>query len=152
MALTIDKCTKCGEEKPITDFAPRKNRAKGYKSSCKACDKAYAAEWKRRKYASDPAYRQKVKESNASAREIRDPNYHTWNTYGITRDQYIDMMLEQDNCCGICEKPMLKRNVDHDHNDGRVRGLLCTPCNTGLGKLGDSIDGLKRAIAYLGGA
>jgi len=53
MALTIDRCTKCGEEKPVTDFAPRKNRAKGYKSSCKVCDKVYAAEWKRQKYASD---------------------------------------------------------------------------------------------------
>jgi hypothetical protein len=40
-------------------------------------------------------------------------------------------------------------NIDHDHKTGQVRGLLCSGCNTGLGHLGDDIQGLKRALEYL---
>lgn len=52
--------------------------------------------------------------------------------------------------CGICGKePRSGFVIDHDHKTGRVRGLLCQRCNSGLGSLGDSIEGLKAAIAYL---
>lgn len=64
------------------------------------------------------------------------------------------MLAEQDGKCGICARPFTfnRRHdalVDHDHRTGKVRGLLCNSCNTGLGKMGDSIVGLERAIAYL---
>jgi hypothetical protein len=53
--------------------------------------------------------------------------------------------------CGLCQlcgrKAVL--NYDHDHNTGAFRGWLCVTCNSGLGMLGDSVAGLKRAIKYL---
>lgn len=51
-------------------------------------------------------------------------------------------------CCEICgrERPL---HIDHDHQTGDVRGLLCISCNTALGKLGDTVEGLMRAIRYL---
>ena len=57
--------------------------------------------------------------------------------YGITLEDYNKLFDEQNGCCAICGKHQseFKRplSVDHDHNTGKVRGLLCTPCNNGLG-------------------
>lgn len=54
---------------------------------------------------------------------------------------------KQCECCGK-EKEL---HLDHDHESGKFRGWLCTNCNTALGKLGDNIEGLLRAIHYLAG-
>lgn len=59
----------------------------------------------------------------------------------------------QNGGCAICGKRQgietKKLGVDHDHCTGRIRGLLCSQCNRGLGKFGDSIEGIKRVLAYL---
>lgn len=52
------------------------------------------------------------------------------------------------DCCGKETEPS-KLNVDHDHDTGDFRGWLCRRCNLGLGQLGDNIEGLNMAIAYL---
>lgn len=75
--------------------------------------------------------------------------------YGLTQSQFEAMLCAQGNCCAICRSPLTdgKRvHVDHDHRTDRVRGLLCIGCNSGLGKLGDSKDGLERAWRYLDAA
>lgn len=54
----------------------------------------------------------------------------------------------KDGQCELCGK-VGKVHWDHDHETGKFRGWLCVSCNTGLGKLGDSIEGLERALAYL---
>ena len=61
---------------------------------------------------------------------------------------YGDDLTPRPKLCEMCslDKPLF---MDHDHDSGQFRGWLCTQCNTGLGKLGDSIEGLERAIAYL---
>jgi hypothetical protein len=73
--------------------------------------------------------------------------------YGISLEEFNTLLEIQDNSCAICAKPLdsLRRrmNIDHDHDTNKVRGLLCTGCNTGLGHLGDNVEGLKKAIAYL---
>ena len=73
--------------------------------------------------------------------------------YGISLEQFNQLLEIQNNECAICKKSLdsLKRrmNIDHDHETNKVRGLLCTGCNTGLGHLGDNIEGLKIAVAYL---
>lgn len=71
--------------------------------------------------------------------------------HGLTSEQYIEMYKEQDGRCAICkcyvaEKPL---SIDHDHNTGKIRGLLCSNCNAGLGLLGDSVDNLQNAVSYL---
>lgn len=54
----------------------------------------------------------------------------------------------QNGGCAICGR-VTKLVVDHDHETNRVRGLLCSTCNTGLGKLGDNVENLRKAIVYL---
>ena len=59
----------------------------------------------------------------------------------------------EDGLCECCRKlPRSGLNLDHDHATGEFRGWLCHSCNTGIGKLGDSVEGLEQALAYLRGA
>jgi hypothetical protein len=71
--------------------------------------------------------------------------------YGLTVEQYERMLTKQNNACAICKGPNGQRawNVDHNHRTGRVRGLLCTPCNIALGAVDDNPAILKGMIAYL---
>src|SRR5215217_5299916 len=59
--------------------------------------------------------------------------YHKMRTYGITKEQYINMLEAQDGRCAICKKDFGTRiDVDHCHDTGEVRGLLCMLCNSGI--------------------
>lgn len=70
--------------------------------------------------------------------------------YGLTLADYNDMLARQRGRCAICQKPFhSKPGVDHDHATGRVRGLLCSFCNTGIGLFHDDPDILRAAITYL---
>lgn len=68
--------------------------------------------------------------------------------YGITADDYAAMMESQGGLCRVCRKPPSRTRlaVDHNHETGTIRGLLCQNCNRGLGLLGDD-PALMRALA-----
>ena len=73
-------------------------------------------------------------------------------SFGLTLEAYKDRLEYQANGCAICGNPCStgrKLAIDHDHLTGRIRGLLCSNCNQGLGKFKDDIGLLRRAIAYL---
>lgn len=71
--------------------------------------------------------------------------------YNISKDDYNDLLDNQNNRCPICGKELTDRNthIDHNHETNSVRGLLCSTCNTGLGKFKDSQDNLFKAMKYL---
>ena len=71
--------------------------------------------------------------------------------YGLTQDDYDDLLKKQDGRCGICEFKVLDKKlvVDHCHLTGRVRGLLCTKCNVAIGLLRDDPELVKAALRYL---
>lgn len=73
--------------------------------------------------------------------------------YGITLGDYNNKFMEQQGCCAICNKHQSEFKkplfVDHDHDTGKVRGLLCNKCNWAIGLLDDSIKRLESAINYL---
>ena len=96
-------------------------------------------------------------------RNISRKNWHNANlnkekaaqlkhNYGISLDQYNQLFIDQNGCCGICSihQSELSRAlaVDHDHSTNEIRGLLCSSCNTGLGLLQDSSELLESAIKY----
>ena len=105
---------------------------------------------------------------NAYMREYRKRNKELFKSYdlmkkfGITLEEYNEMLEIQDGACAICGQPETRKDhrtgetralaVDHDHATGRVRGLLCTDCNTGIGLLQDDIEILLNAVDYLKGA
>lgn len=71
--------------------------------------------------------------------------------YGLTKEQYQERLEAQGGCCVICRDGKTKRDfhIDHEHTTGRIRGLLCSRCNTGLGQFRDSIGFLAKAQEYL---
>jgi hypothetical protein len=129
--LTFTKqCTKCGDDKPIESFAKRNNRKSGVQSSCKECnvknkqDAQYYRDWKLKA------------------------------VYGISRTEYDSLRAAQNHCCAICgihEKHAKNTTlcVDHNHNTGEVRGLLCHKCNAAIGLLQDSHEFCTNAATYL---
>lgn len=74
--------------------------------------------------------------------------------YNMTRLQYDELFKKQNGCCAICETKEIGRGftyfcVDHDHNTGKIRGLLCDLCNRGLGYFRDNPLFFKKAGEYL---
>lgn len=76
--------------------------------------------------------------------------------YRITPEQYDELLEKQGGLCAICQvhhsKFQRRLAVDHCHHTGKIRGLLCASCNSGIGKLQDDVEILKAALAYLGGS
>lgn len=73
---------------------------------------------------------------------------------GLSEVKLQRMLEEQEGLCKICQRPQIGRKrlaIDHCHETRKVRGLLCTKCNVGLGMFGDSVERLRRAISYLKG-
>ena len=124
------ECKWCEIVQPVGEFYKRNNRPNGYLTGCKTCRA----------------------EKNPSTEESRD--YHYKRKYGITLETYELMLRAQDYTCAICGTAAVKsRNkklvVDHCHDTGKVRGLLCNKCNVGLGQFGDNKEVLLKALAYL---
>jgi hypothetical protein len=89
----------------------------------------------------------------ARAEQMR--NNHLARRYKITSSEYDRLLMVQGGRCAICgaQPTETKRGgleVDHCHATGAIRGLLCGPCNRGIGNLGDSLDVIRKAAEYLG--
>lgn len=69
--------------------------------------------------------------------------------YGLAFEQYEEMYQAASGACEICRTPLPVLHVDHDHDTGEVRGLLCRPCNQGIGHFRDDVDLLASAGLYL---
>jgi hypothetical protein len=144
--LDIDrdlKCYRCKEYKDSNLFHKSKKSNRGRVSYCKDCTREYHRE-----------YRFKNPEK---AREI-ERNTERWEDYKITRKEYEILRMNQDFCCAICgidedDLSSVGRNkvlsIDHNHNTGVVRGLLCTRCNRCIGMFEDNVEYLRNAIKYL---
>lgn len=101
------------------------------------------------------AARQRERYAAMSPEQRREEFEYRWRLslrrFGMTPDDYLRMLDRQNGVCGICRRKNGKKKlcVDHCHTTGRVRGLLCTKCNKGLGIFGDDAARLVRAAEYL---
>ena len=84
------------------------------------------------------------------SRTMRETDLHR--RYGILENEYQEILLEQGGSCAVCERRSSGKGrlaVDHNHDQGFIRGLLCTHCNSSLGQFNDSIESIQRAVTYL---
>lgn len=102
---------------------------------------------RREKRKLDAAWR----EAQNAKRRGRDQRKHQLKTnYGMTQEQYAEMLASQEGKCAVCGSvPNETLCVDHCHRTGKIRSLLCRKCNTGLGCFGDDSSLLGSAIKYL---
>lgn len=125
-------CPTCEVEKDASEFWKMSASRDGLQVKCKACQTAYEK----------ANYGPGRGRPGARARYFRQ-------TYGLTEDQLAARKVDQGCVCAICGEHRGALVVDHDHQTGAIRGLLCHQCNRGLGMLGDSVDSITAALAYL---
>jgi hypothetical protein len=155
-------CNGCKETKPNNAFLKiQRSYGPSLYYRCKPCSKAlnqkYNRSAKRKKYIAE--YRSKNKEKLRQKwleyyRKNPDKafDHHLKSTYGITVSHYNDMLKNQDGKCAICGKECVSNrrlSVDHCHDTGQIRGLLCVRCNAGIGNFKNEPRLLKSAIEYL---
>jgi len=161
-----NECKKIHWSDQYKKHSPTHLRKKLPKKNCVICDKEFQPRSLANKGVCgsiDCRYQQRLKynRQNKKRKSKSDYKAHHLRQYGLTIEQYEQMEEYQDHKCKICgkEESTLDKNknvkrlaIDHDHNTGQIRGLLCSPCNTALGGFKDNIDSLKRAILYLEGS
>lgn len=153
--FTTKECNKCHKVLPITEFDRQPNSPDGLKYSCKACQ---SVRFKAYYQANLQTQRARDKERYPSEREMRS-NAHYKRKYGLSLKEYQALLKQQNGVCAICLQAehiiwhgqLRPLSVDHCHNTGQVRGLLCSDCNTMLGHVNDNVETLQRAIDYLKG-
>lgn len=135
---TSKVCGTCHLEKPIDEFHAHATAPDRHQSRCKPCAVEIAMRWNKEH---PEAFRR-----NARTHKLRKE-------YGITQAEYEAMVERQKGACAVCRRPPKtgRLHIDHDHDSGKVRGLLCMPCNSFLGKISEDVVILKRAVAYLTG-
>jgi hypothetical protein len=143
-------CTKCGVEKPLTEFHRNKQCKDGRRPDCGACNVKSALASRERMQAQDP-----------EGFKLHRMEIIRKNRYGVTPERHAQLLEEQGGACAICGGQSTYRvlSVDHDHaccpgpkSCGEcVRGLLCDPCNVGIGRFKDDPQLLMAAAAYLQG-
>jgi len=121
-------------------------------------ERAKAREKARRRRAANPDHIRGVAQAWKTANPERVRGYgrkKALERYGLTPEDYALLLERAGGRCEICgtQDPGAKQSfgVDHDHETGRVRGLLCTTCNAGLGMFGDDLERIRKAVRYLEG-
>ena len=134
----VKKCTKCKQVLPLTNFGKRKVSTDGYNWTCKDCYNAKQRE-----------FREKNPELHQQYRRQSNLRHH----YGISMLDYNLQLERQNHRSAICEKHQSEFQsalvVDHSHDTGKIRALLCGNCNLGLGNFQDDSNVLQKAIEYL---
>ena len=147
----MKRCAACHNEKPLGDFYRHRRSPDGRGSYCKPCSSARHLEWR---LANADKVRAQARARFAAEMRLTPDRVRARNRLtgfrrrgiDITLEEYNRLLLTQGGVCAICQEPCSTgRNlaVDHDHKTGRVRGLLCSRCNSAIGLLRDD-----PAIAY----
>jgi len=155
------KCGRCQTVKTIDNFSKYEITNKKHSSECRECHTKRLREYTEKN-------KEKVKEHGRKYRQsehgisVRKKYYKTiteeqkrkkllHDKYKITPEYYNSLFDQQKGICKICKSPPKDKYlvIDHDHQTGEIRGLLCQRCNKTLGFAGDTIEKVQRFIDYL---
>ena len=133
-AASVDgkPCTKCGTHKHLDDFHRSSSASDGKASWCKKCVNSIRRDNRKKTYTPENKRKWQIK-----------------TRYGMTVAEVDAMHAAQSGSCAVCKKPISKFHIDHDHNAGKVRGLLCHRCNVMIGGWDDK-EWLEAAMRYMG--
>ena len=159
--MDIEKsCSRCGEVKLLSEFAPHAKGKYGRQASCKVCERKRGREYAKahpeierarrlRTYARHVERREQDAVYDTLFKEKRRASSILWEKkrkFGLTAEMYLSMLEESKGLCAICGQPETSHNqhgplplaVDHNHATGQVRGMLCMTCNIKLSVLEDT--------------
>ena len=141
-------CSGCGENKTVDQYNINRQGKGGpiYFGKCKFC--LSIANKDRYKRSDKEVLRERRKKNPCNTYEYRK-TYRLKSRFGLTTEQFSAMILEQNNKCKICGCDMEEPQVDHNHTTGKVRALLCRPCNTSLGMVKENTETLYNMISYI---
>jgi len=159
-------CCRCGEEFPKSTkyFFTNKSKPDGLRYECKECSKKHVEKNKEKISEQRKAYRDRNKERLLEEKraiyrrpsvKLRVKKAQMRLKYGVSEEVVQELMDIQRGCCAICQdslvSPESKRSfmIDHNHDTGEVRGLLCLSCNSAIGLLKEDEEVLTSAIRYL---
>lgn len=124
------RCSKCGQEKDVSEFYRHRGRGDGYSNRCAVCDKEAHKKryWQNRTAFKGYQRTQRLKR------------------YGLTRTEHMWIYIKQKGCCSLCGRPVAydKIHTDHNHDTGKFRSLLCHRCNLMVGYIDKTPPGLLR--------
>lgn len=132
------RCPRCGIVKERDEFPDSKASASGKYTYCRDCKSAYNREHKARSRGTELEAEKLLRAALRRA--------------GATREWWDQRLAECGGRCEICGEPpkrYARLSIDHNHETGELRGLLCKDCNNALGLLGDHPEKLRAALQYL---
>lgn len=163
---TFKKCSRCEHLLYKEYFYKSKQTKDGLAVYCRRCESARKKEARK-----DPKLAQNMRDANKkwyeANKDKKQLQNKTWlknnkaktrdtnlkNRFGIDLGDYNTLLESQDRKCAICgveyDSLDYEMHVDHCHSSGKIRGLLCKPCNLGLGLFKDNSETLLKAIEYL---
>jgi len=138
-------CKSCNIKKPLSEFYKMSKSKDGFRYECKQCENDRKKNWTRL--------------NSDRLNELQRLSDKVYSQYGITKADYDRILVEQNGVCKICKNPETRRDkrsglllrlcIDHCHETGKVRGLLCFRCNTVLGSCKDDVKLMMNMINYL---
>ncbi len=140
--MTMKTCASCGESKPLTMFGwiNHSKRRPCHSVYCKAC-----------KVQKQAVYEKSLPAERVSADRRK---FKLRKKYGLSPEEYDKQFSHQSGQCAICRRSLVGLSpqtvhVDHCHDTGRLRGILCGNCNVAMGNFKENIESMSRAIEYL---
>ncbi len=145
----MKRCVACDDLKPPVEFSVDRSRPDGRNGYCRACDRKKSRAWKA---AHKPEIAPKMRSYHKRNPEKRRA-MELKRRYGITLEQYYDLILAQEARCAACGDDLPEDrapSVDHCHDTGKVRGILCNACNVSVGYMRNDPQRCLRLAKYLG--
>lgn len=150
-------CSRCPEkgEQDLENFSKNRHKRDGLTDWCKSCVADYHKVW----YTDNKLTKDGQNRSYYHANKDRFREYALLSKYGLTLEGYDLLYEQQSGVCALCGQPETARDgrsgqvrrlaVDHCHETGRIRGLLCYRCNHLIGCLGDNPASIEHVLEYM---